>query len=426
MVFFSFSVQITNELVTYFHRTPRSQHSDHITNGCIPREHHPDHHSCCSYISSLFHSRFIFNSSHSPAASSARLCVIKRRWGPGAAGARTVVRAGVSVALGSSRALFCTQRGYRVSPSAMLPTFSARLCLGKASIKRQRPFKLTGCVRQIILSRGPGGLLDRDWIPRCGGIPAELGTEQRLSGARKYIRTCTTGSATIPIGWVRGVSPSPSPDPLSSSRKPGAAIWGGGTGTPNMGLPLGCYRAYSFLRTVTGVERGRDRQGRHGLALLGMGNCSGSLSRARTAIPSPSLSFCSHAMSWADLTYRCGLAHDQGNGAKSTVRHVLLLARVRACTWTWPLLRNLCCLVGHGCRDEQAHSNVTREIIDAASPIRQANSPKVLLNHQPPPCSFTSGPLDLHPSAEHGVLILLDPSANAQALDPNVLASGIR
>lgn len=35
-------------------------------------------------------------------------------------------------------------------------------------------------------------------------------------------------------------------------------------------------------------------------------------------------------------------------------------------------------------------------------------------------------PLDLHHSAEHRVLILLDPSASAQALDPNVLASGIR
>lgn len=43
-----------------------------------------------------------------------------------------------------------------------------------------------------------------------------------------------------------------------------------------------------------------------------------------------------------------------------------------------------------------------------------------------PPAFFTSAPPDLHLSAEYRVLILLDPSANAQALDPNVLASGIR
>lgn len=43
-----------------------------------------------------------------------------------------------------------------------------------------------------------------------------------------------------------------------------------------------------------------------------------------------------------------------------------------------------------------------------------------------PPALSPPPPLDLHPSAERRVLILLDPSANAQALDPNVLASGIR
>lgn len=39
--------------------------------------------------------------------------------------------------------------------------------------------------------------------------------------------------------------------------------------------------------------------------------------------------------------------------------------------------------------------------------------------HLRPPLIYTL-------SAEHRVLILLDPSANAQVLDPNVLASGIR
>lgn len=59
------------------------------------------------------------------------------------------------------------------------------------------------------------------------------------------------------------------------------------------------------------------------------------------------------------------------------------------------------------------------------APIRQACSP-VYLGTSTSPALSPPPPLDLHPSAEHRVLILLDPSANAQALDPNVLASGIR
>lgn len=101
----------------------------------------------------------------------------------------------------------------------------------------------------------------------------------------------------------------------------------------------------------------------------------------------------------------------------STVRYVLLFPGVRPCTWTLPLLRI----------EISQHTNVTREIIDAASPIRQVYSPEYFQTTSlPPALSLPPSALDLHPSAEHRVLILLDPSANAQALDPNVLASGIR
>lgn len=55
-----------------------------------------------------------------------------------------------------------------------------------------------------------------------------------------------------------------------------------------MGPPLQCYGVYSFPRTVTGVKRGRDGQGRLWSSPSGHGELSWlpalSLSRARTAV----------------------------------------------------------------------------------------------------------------------------------------------
>lgn len=73
------------------------------------------------------------------------------------------------------------------------------------------------------------------------------------------VHTCTTNSASIPIGWVRGVSPSPSPDPFKLIPETWCSY--GGQEHQTWGLALECYGVYPFPRTVTGVERGRDVQG---------------------------------------------------------------------------------------------------------------------------------------------------------------------
>lgn len=121
------------------------------------------------------------------------------------------------------------------------------------------------------------------------------------------------------------------------------------------GLPLECYGVYSFPRTVTGVERGRDGQGMPWSSPSGHGELSWFAQPGQyrsTLVAYFFLFSCDHSMSRANFTYRCGLAHDQS-------RKPCLLYGMSFGIQERDLVRGpcryLCSLVGLVCRDQPAH-----------------------------------------------------------------------
>lgn len=82
------------------------------------------------------------------------------------AGARTVVKADVSAALGSESS-FSPSREYQVPSSVILFTLLARVCRGKASIKRQRTLSAHGGACDKLCSSNPWWLLGQGFTV-CG------------------------------------------------------------------------------------------------------------------------------------------------------------------------------------------------------------------------------------------------------------------
>lgn len=152
----------------------------------------------------------------------------KRRCQPDMARARTVVKAGVSAALGSSGALLRADRVSSAFKREAAHVVGSPVPGEGVDQASTTPFSSRRRLRQVVL-------LEPLVVARAG-IPQSVGSHRALRNTAsircKEVRTRSADSASIPIGWLCGVSPSPSPDPLSSSRKPGAAM---GTGTPDMG-----------------------------------------------------------------------------------------------------------------------------------------------------------------------------------------------